>query len=229
MFTDYPTYSRYRTLGLAQGSAPLQRGEDVYALQLALKECGVDPGTPDGILGTKTAQAIRAVQTHLFLTVDGLAGGATQRALALHIATGVAAQSEIPISGLQGQLEHESGYRLGNYSPLRDDDTYDAGVAQRNTKYTDPKLGFDPADSIGALGRNTRKYFDLFAGMGPVKRRWALAQGAWNAPAFACYLAREEGGANVKLVTPGMVRQPTKEQRATFEQYVADVTLYLKV
>lgn len=222
MFTTFPTYSKYRTLALVD---PLQRGEDVYALQLGLKQCGANPGDVDGILGQQTAKAIREVQSHLFLVVDGKAGGATQRAIALHIATAVAARLAVPISGLQGQLEHESGFRLGIYSPLRADNTYDAGVAQRNTKYTTPPIGFDPSDSIGALALNTWKHFSLFEGL-PKFRRWALAQGAWNAPAFACYIAREEGA---KQVSSGQTLRPSVEARATFEEYVRDVTVYLTV
>lgn len=222
MFTAYPTYPPYRTLQL---TTPQQQGEDVYALQTALDELGYDAGAADGILGPKTSAAIKAAQKAFAITVDGKAGGDTQKQLALDLARRVAGAVGVPYSGLRGQLELESGYRLGNYSPLRSDNTYDAGVAQRNTKFTSPPQGFDARDSIRVLGDNTRKYYDLFAGL-PTHRRWALAQGAWNAPAFACYIAREEGATKV---TSGMTLKPTDAQRATFETYVTNASVYLTV
>lgn len=222
MFTTYPTYFRYRTLGLTN---PMMRGEDVYALQTALEECGYPCGAPDGILGPITAKRITEFQAEMRLVSDGLAGGATQRALALDIARRSAAAAVIPYAAMRGQIELESGYRLGNYSPQRPDNNYDAGVTQRNTKFTSPPDGFDAQKSIDALAANTRKHYDLFAGLNANdRRRWALAQGAWNAPAFACFIARELGA---QKVTIGMTLKPTTEQRETFEAYVTNVSIYL--
>jgi peptidoglycan hydrolase-like protein with peptidoglycan-binding domain len=220
MFSTYPSYNFFRTLQLL---SPQQQGEDVYALQTALIECGFNCGTPDGILGPMTASAISAAQKTYRLTVDGKAGGATQSALALRIAHAVALELKIPYECFQGQLETESGYRLGAYSPVRLDGTYDAGVAQRNTKYTSPQSGFDAKASIGALGDTIRKHYDLFAGLVD-HRRWALAQGAWNAPAFACYLARQEGATKV---TASMTLQPDADQLKKFKEYVASASAYL--
>lgn len=222
MFTSYPTYNPYRTL---QALSPMQHGEDVYALQTALNECGFDCGEADGILGGKTALAIKAAQKKYYLTVDGKAGGRTQEALALDIAQNVAHTLVVPLSALRGQLELESGFRLGNYSPLRPDNSYDAGVAQRNTHFAPPSSGFDASASIEILGSVVRKHYVLFDGLFP-HRRWALAQGAWNAPAFACYIAREEGATKV---AQSMTMRPTPLQRETFEEYVKNVTAYLAV
>lgn len=223
MFTAFPSYNRYRTLRLAD---PLQQGEDVFSLQTALNALGVDAGETDGVLGKKTSAAIKAAQKRFFLAVDGLAGGNTQQALAMHISDTVAMKLVVPNSAMRGQIEHESGFRLGNYSPQRPDGSYDAGVVQRNTQHTPPPQGFDVLPSIEALAQNTKKHYDLFAGIESRHRRWALAQGAWNAPAFACALAREEGATKV---TSGMVLRPTDSQRKTFEEYVANVSVYLKV
>jgi len=198
-------------------------GEDVYALQTALIECGYAPGTPDGQLGSKTRAAILAAQKEFALKADGKAGGLTQKALAMEIATIVAASLEVPVGALRGQLEHESGFRLGNYSPLRADHTYDAGIAQRNTKFTPPVEGFDARLSIQALGAVLRQHFNLFSGVA-THRRWGLAQGAWNAPAFACYLAREEGATKV---TSRMMLRPSDSQRTIFEAYISNVSVYL--
>lgn len=222
MFNSYPSYSPYRTLSLTD---PPQQGEDVFALQTALNECGFDAGEEDGVLGTRTKTAIRTAQYAFHLEIDGKAGGITQRGLAMEIAARVAASMKIPVSAFRGQLELESGYRLGNYSPQRLDRTYDAGVAQRNTRFTDPSEGFDTDSSIRALGDVIRQHFDLFNGVS-IRRRWGLAQGAWNAPAFACYIAREEGATKV---TPNKVLRPTDAQRKVFETYISNVSVYLSV
>jgi len=222
MFQTYPNYSTYRTLFL---TAPAMQGEDVYALQTALNELNFDAGAVDGVLGRQTYAAIRKAQQEFKISVDGKAGGATQKALAMGIAERVASQVKVPVEAFRGQMALESGYRLGIYSPARVDGTYDAGVAQRNTRFTPPKEGFDCQASILALGKNTREHFDLFVGL-EGKRRWALAQGAWNAPAFACFLAREEGATKV---TAGMTARPWPEARQTFENYVLQVSVYLTV
>lgn len=221
MFKAYPTYSPYRSLYYG---IPLVASEDVYALQTALNELGFKAGETDGLLGTKTDLAIRGAQAQLGLIRDGKAGPLTQRELALDIAERVADTENVPFLAFKGQLQRESGYFLGNYSPLRDDGTYDAGVGQRNTKFTSPSLGFDAQDSIAALGSVVRQYYDRFVGLKDDRRRWALAQGAWNAPAFACWIAKSEGALKV---TTNETLKPSPTQRDTFEAYVADVSLYL--
>ena len=134
MFGSYPTYNIYRTLRYVEGN--LQRGEDVYALQKALEV------EPDGILGKKTGAAIVKAQESLKIAADGLAGGLTQRKLALQVAE--ATQDGPPFKLVKGQLETESTYRLGIYSAQRPDGSYDAGVAQRNTNFHEPEDAFDP-------------------------------------------------------------------------------------
>jgi hypothetical protein len=222
MFTSYPTYSRFRTLFL---TSPMMQGEDVYALQTGLNELGFNVGTADGILGNQTASAIKSAQKSFGITVDGKAGGNTQKEVALELSERVAQTVHVPASAFRGQLELESGYRLGNYSPRRPDGTYDAGVAQRNTRFISPKDGFDVQKSIRALGDVVRQHYTLFSGL-ETRRRWALAQGAWNAPAFACYIAKEEGATQV---TSGMTLRPNAEARQVFEAYVAYVSVYLTV
>jgi hypothetical protein len=222
MFDSFPTYSRYRTLQLTD---PVTKGEDVYALQTALTGCGFDPGPHDGILGKGTAGAVRKAQAAMGLAVDGLAGGNTQQALAMELARNVRDKYAIANGALRGQLEHESGFRLGNYSPLRADGSYDAGVAQRNTAHTPARDGFTVPESIDALGQVVAKHHALFEGL-PPRRRWALSQGAWNAPAYACWIAREEGATRV---TAGMTKQPGPTARQAFLTYVDSVTTYLSV
>jgi len=221
MFDKYPAYSRYRNLQLA---TPMQVGEDVFALQTALAELGFDVGVHDGELGPKTSSAIKAAQKNFFLVVDGQAGGATQKALALQLADTASRALKIPYDCFRGQIELESGYRLGNYSPVRPNGSYDAGVVQRNTEFTSPKLGFDCRVSISALGVVINQHYELFTGVAGTKRRWALAQGAWNAPAYACYIARSEGATKV---TASMTLKPSLAARTTFEAYIANASTYL--
>jgi Putative peptidoglycan binding domain len=221
MFTTYPTYFRYRGLRRVD---PMLQGEDVFALQTAFNGLAIPCGPSDGILGDKTGRAIRDAQERLNLFVDGIAGGLTQRALVFWLSHGIGEKHGVPEEALEGQLETESGYRLGNYSPKRPDENYDAGVAQRNTKFTNPMEGFNVPLSIAVLARTVRDYFNLFEGVKDPRRRWGLAQGAWNAPAFACFLAKKEGAAKV---TTSQTAQPTPMQLATFEEYIKHATMYL--
>jgi murein L,D-transpeptidase YcbB/YkuD len=57
--------------------------ETVKNLQKALKSLGTafNPGTPDGIYGGNTANAVRAFQDAYNLTIDGMAGPVTKQAL----------------------------------------------------------------------------------------------------------------------------------------------------
>lgn len=221
MFDHIPTYDKYRTLSLQK---PMLRGEDVYALQNALNTLGFFVGTADGILGPDTDRGIHDAQKNFFITNDGKAGGKTQETLAMAIASTVSYQEHIPELAMRGQMEHESGFRLGIYSDARPAGDFDAGVTQRNTAHTPAREGFNPSLSIVALAENTRKHYDLFEGITTRNRRWALAQGAWNAPAFACYIAREEGAIKVRS---GMVLRPSAASRKTFEEYMAKVSKYL--
>lgn len=58
------------------------RGDAVKALQTKLNECGFNCGTPDGIYGTGTKNAVVAFQRANGLTADGIAGSQTQAKLA---------------------------------------------------------------------------------------------------------------------------------------------------
>ena len=220
MFSHVPTYDKFRTLKLGMPKTP---SEDVYALQRALDELGCEPGDSDGIFGPMTDGATKKAQTRLGLVVDGQAGALTQRALAMTIADPISASKHVRREVLKGQMEHESSFRLGIYSEARPDGSFDAGVTQRNTQHIPAMQGFDPFLSIMSLATVVRKHYDLFWGL-PETRRWTLAQGAWNAPAFACYIAKEEGATKV---TQGMTRSPSAASRKTFEEYMAKVSKYL--
>lgn len=225
MFDRIPTYDAFRPLLLQTPRIGAPGGaEDVWALQKAMQALGHSVTSFDGIFGPETERIVRETQTALGLTSDGKAGPITQTTMALTIAQALYTLMGLPVEAAKGQIEHESSNRLGRYSPPRPDGTYDAGIVQRNTEHTPAIEGFDPHPSIKDLAERTRKHYDLFAGVTPRRRRMALAQGAWNAPAFACYLAREEGATRVTL---GMTRRPSFAQRVAFEQYVSDVSKYL--
>lgn len=57
------------------------KGDEVKKLQNALNAQGYDCGAADGIFGAKTEAAVRNFQSDHSLTVDGIAGKATQAAL----------------------------------------------------------------------------------------------------------------------------------------------------
>lgn len=57
------------------------RGEAVAVLQRTLDGLGYDPGPADGVFGSRTTAAVQAFQAGSGLDADGVAGGATKRAL----------------------------------------------------------------------------------------------------------------------------------------------------
>lgn len=242
LFTSIPTYDKYRTLRLA---SPQQQGEDVYALQVALQEVGIPIGALDGILGPATADGILDAQVEfdgefgIRLSHDGLAGGMTQQVLARILIRNATRDHDIAQGAMRGQVEHESSFRLGIYSEPRPAGDYDAGVTQRNTAFTPPEQGFDAAASIVALARHLRAYYELYTGVVDEKLRWSLAQGSWNAPAYAGWFA-QDAGAHVPSSPPtwwpkdvgyvGKSRaRPGADATAKLQAYIASVSAYLKV
>ena len=59
------------------------RGEEVRKIQQRLSELGLYNGSVDGIYGSGTEKAVRAFQKQKGLTVDGIAGPATLKALGI--------------------------------------------------------------------------------------------------------------------------------------------------
>jgi hypothetical protein len=57
------------------------KGDDVKALQEALKASGASPGTIDGVFGSKTAAAVKEAQDNAGITVDGIVGPKTTKKL----------------------------------------------------------------------------------------------------------------------------------------------------
>jgi N-acetylmuramoyl-L-alanine amidase len=81
------TWSSLVEAGLALGDrllylrAPMLRGDDVVELQTLLGGLGFDAGKVDGILGSRTAEAVAEFQRNAGLTTDGICGPETIAAL----------------------------------------------------------------------------------------------------------------------------------------------------
>lgn len=214
MFKTYPAFKPARAM--KQGL----KGEDVYALQTALARVITPMLKADGDFGPNTASAVKAYQIskHL-LKVDEIAGQDTNTSLAISLDEIYSLRYKLPFGLLRGQTEHESGQWLGNFSPERPDGTYDAGIAQRNTEFVDPKLGFNAPDSVDALAAHTKTAYASYTGIKDEHRRWSLAAGSWNAPAYANYLA------GLKKNTA----KPSEAAAKKLEAYMVSVTKYLVV
>lgn len=222
MFTRRPNYNPYQLLRLVD---PHIKGEHVYALQQGLISCGFSPGVADGDFGDDTEAAVLDFQSHYKLTADGKAGQLTQRAIALHLTSQTTKKYNLRVGGLKGQVGHESSYLLGNYSILYDNGTFDAGVAQENSGEFSLEEAFNPAAAIDALGQRIAKFYSIFAGVRDDRRRFGLAQAAWNAPAWAAFIAVEEGaGSDARHEAS---RTLSESQRSRVENYILDVTGYL--
>ena len=220
-FATYPTYSNYRTL---HRTDPYQRGYDVYALQVALNNVMGATLALDGVLGDLTQDVIPRFQKAAKIDPDGLAGGLTQQKLALWIAARENTQ-KVPGPLIRGQIEHESSFRLGCYSPRRSDGSYDAGVVQRNTAHVPAAAGFQPVNSIIAYLGAVAGAYGRYEGVEPLTRRWGLAADAWNSPAWANFVAREEGASKV---APNTTARPTDAQRQIMEAYIASACAYME-
>lgn len=75
--TDMVSASRAAARTLKVGS----RGDDVKALQANLNQLGYNAGTPNGIFGTSTKNAVISFQKTYGLSADGIAGTNTLDAI----------------------------------------------------------------------------------------------------------------------------------------------------
>lgn len=242
MFTDLPVYDVFRTLHLTDTK---QRGEDVYALQTsfgvlgyALAPTNDHESGCDGVLGPDTAKGIKHVQKILKITIDGLAGGGTQQAISKSLANNSSVAANLPTDLAFGQIMHESSCRLGNYSPRRVDDdaiqswqpsalrgfSFDGGATQQNSAFNRLVDAFDTPLAIHKLGLFLFEHYKMFKGVAE-RRRWTLASGAWNAPAYAKFIANEEGASVDRRET----QQPGPTARAKLEAYMASTTAMMKL
>ena len=79
------------TLSTAARNGGINKGktyENVKAVQSALKSSGYYTGSLDGVWGKKTMCAVMTFQSDHSLTVDGVVGGATERAMGITLGSG---------------------------------------------------------------------------------------------------------------------------------------------
>ena len=217
---------QYRALRLTD---PLQFGWDVYALQTGLNGLrGVyhEALYEDGWLGVRTAERILDFQVRNSLEEDGIAGVVTQRVVALKLAAREGAVHDIPAGLLKGQLEYESSYWLGNHTAPYGDGSRDCGVAQRNTRYAGIEACFNTAMSVAMLAATLKTKWTAYAKVADNRRRWELAAGSWNRPAYTDALANGQtsvlvGGVRIDL-------SPGAPEREWIERYIREVTAYVR-
>jgi hypothetical protein len=177
----------------AQTDYSIRQGEEgwaVYALQCAL------PGAErDGSFGAFTDAAVRAVQGSYALVVDGIAGPATQGALADRVCA--EHSSGLPRGLIAGIAQGEGGKLLGpvNWSVPGG---VDCGLFQRRVygppfQLAELQRAFDPGYQAELLRRflaaRAEKYQrPEMASPGP-ERAWRLAALAHNYPAGADTIA----------------------------------------
>lgn len=69
-----------------QGAEDRRPLDTIQAIQQALVECGFDPGALDGVMGPRTARALKAFQADAGVAADGRWGPVTERALRVALA-----------------------------------------------------------------------------------------------------------------------------------------------
>ena len=144
------------------------RGAAVVDLQTVLIDLGYDPGTADGIFGSRTSAAVRSFQSDSGITADGLVGRATRDAL------DTALGEPAPDPG-----EDDETLRPGDRGPgVRDVQVslnalgYDAGVSDGiYGGHTEAAVRAFQADQglvvDGKVGRNTADTFEEIASIPP--------------------------------------------------------------
>lgn len=177
------------------------RGIVAWSLQKALDDLGDYTVATDGDFGPATEEAVRRYQGETRLTVDGVAGPATQRDLVeRHIRFRYSADPGLPVGLLEGFCEMEGGWLLGavNWSVAGG---VDCSVLQRRVYEKDygNDAVIERAFNLKYQGRllsgSLIRLRDIFhpragtndghAGMGANEKAWRLAALDHNYPSAA--------------------------------------------
>jgi hypothetical protein len=178
------------------------RGIVVWSLQKGLNVFQTDIAT-DGDFGAKTKSAVRAFQKSQKLTVDGIAGPATQKKLGTLVLARY--DENVPPRLLEGFAQMEGGWLLGavNWSVaggvdcgmlqrrVYDEDYASAAVVERafNVDYQARLLADRLVELRGIFIARTGTR-DVYGGMRPTEKAWRLAALNHNYPSAADRLSR---------------------------------------
>ena len=198
LFCAAATAESYTTL--RSGST----GTAVVSLQQALKTAGFYTGSADGKYGPNTEAAVRRFQTAYRLSVDGVAGPATQNKLYSLVTPAVTAAPAA--TAAQSVSASAGGWFSGNYATLRNGSAGNRvkllQIALRTLGYyngsVDGKYGAGTAASVKAFQRGTGLTQDGAAGRLTLTRLEA-GLGADNTAAAA---ALALGSASPAVVQP---------------------------
>lgn len=174
----------------------IQRGEQsaaAFAIQRVCNKFGY-ACTEDGDFGLMTASKVKLVQARLHVEADGVFGTASQRALALFIATREETASNTPPNLILSQINYESGGMLAAVN-WGTPGGVDCGITQRRVydyQIVDDvavKRAFDPFYQATLLSDSLRSLHDSYMARAGVKRNnelaWRLAVLNHNYPAAA--------------------------------------------
>jgi peptidoglycan hydrolase-like protein with peptidoglycan-binding domain len=162
------------------------------ALQVLVGITGADV---DGWYGPQTDKAVRAAQTRMGLTPDGLAGPATLRKLLTPGIAAAAKASDMPLRYLGGILVHESlldpaavGYTTPNDHGLPQINL--SAFSEGSTEYISYEKAMDPAFSLPWTAKRLRTTYNLYAAKTTLADLWEVAILNHNSPYNAQRLAK---------------------------------------
>jgi N-acetylmuramoyl-L-alanine amidase len=149
--------------------APNLRGDDVSTLQTCLGRLGFDCGRVDGIFGTLTANALEDFQRNCGLTVDGVCGPVTARALDVNSSRtgsgpGVATIRELEALGNVGASVRELRVVVGQFGGLS---SLARSVAQALRAHGARVISVDELDAAVQAAAANRHAASVYLGFEP--------------------------------------------------------------
>lgn len=188
MWNPTPKYRYSTKLGM--------RGIEVEALQVNLNHVGGHLAE-DGIFGPGTDKAVKAFQGNKGLTIDGIAGVMTQRALILTLAVESTRKHNLPLGLLKSMASNESGFVLAAYSAHPSGEGFDFGPYQLafppavkgQIMYHTACDAFAMAEHVGSDARKLKNKFRQARFVKTDRYAWELGALSHNWPAAAQNLA----------------------------------------